>query len=89
MTSLYCKILIELSHWVFNLDPSLEVWRTNSSQKNVKSLMRVRPTLQPGHGTARIRPEIGTVINAMFSTTTTKKVCSCAGRDFGLTRPRF
>ena len=49
--------------------------------------MRVRPTLQPGHEAARMRPEIGTVINVMFSTRTTTKVCSCAGRDFGLTRP--
>ena len=51
--------------------------------------MRVRPTLQPGHEAARMRPEIGTVINVMFSTTTTTttKVCSCAGPDFGLTRP--
>ena len=41
--------------------------------------MRVRPTLQPGHGAARMRPESGTVINVMFSTATTKKVCSCVG----------
>ena len=49
--------------------------------------MRVLPTLQPGHEAARMRPEIGTVINVMFSTRTTTKVCSCAGPDFGLTRP--
>ena len=30
-------------------------------------------------GAARMRPESGTVINIMFSTTTTKKVCSCVG----------
>ena len=29
--------------------------------------MRVRPTLQPGHGAAQMHPEIGTVINVMFS----------------------
>ena len=38
--------------------------------------MRVRPTLQPGYGAARMRPEIGTVINLVFS----KKVTySCVG----------
>ena len=36
-------------------------------------MMRVRPTLQPGHGAARMRTEISTVINVMFSTRTAKK----------------
>ena len=29
--------------------------------------MRVRPTLQPRHGAARMSPEIDTVIHVMFS----------------------
>ena len=30
-------------------------------------MIHVRPTLQPGHGAARMHPENGTVINVMFS----------------------
>ena len=37
--------------------------------------MRVRPTLQSGYGAARMRPEIGIVMNIIFS----KKVYSCVG----------
>ena len=37
--------------------------------------MRVRPTLQSGYGATPMRPEVGTVINKIFS----KKVYSCVG----------
>ena len=40
-------------------------------------MMRVRPTLEPGHGAAQMRTEISTVINVLFSTTkTTTKKCA-------------
>ena len=40
--------------------------------------MRVRPTLQSGYGAARMRPEIGTVINIIFSK---KSVFMCGNLD--------